>query len=75
MEAYIDDKPVEHFRANYTLRALNVPSGTHQIRFEFRPDSIYKGEKVSFLFIFIMYGTIIGLITYSIVRKRKKQKA
>lgn len=74
-KAYIDDKPVDHFRANYTLRALNVPSGTHQIRFEFRPDSIYKGEKVSFLFIFIMYGTIIGLITYSIVRKRKEQKA
>ncbi len=72
--AYIDGKPAEHFRVNYTLRALNIPAGNHHIRFEFRPDAIKKSEPISYTCIFIIYATIIGGIAYSIVEARKKKK-
>lgn len=71
--AFIDDRPVEHFRANYALRALNVPEGNHKIRFEFRPQSVYKGERISFLFIGIMYVTILTFIVISILKWRKNR--
>jgi hypothetical protein len=70
--AYIDDQPVEHFRVNYTLRALNVPAGEHHIRFEFKSDAIKKAEPISIACIIILYGMIIGGIGYYVVRGRKK---
>ncbi|MCL2435358.1 MAG: YfhO family protein [Lentimicrobiaceae bacterium] len=73
-KAYINNQPVEHFRVNYTLRALNVPAGEHHIRFEFVPDTIRRAEPITFISIFIMYGTIVFGIAYAIVKSRKKLK-
>ncbi len=53
--AYIDGQKVEHFRADYALRALNIPAGRHEVVFEFRPDCIYKGYKVNAFFRYVMY--------------------
>ena len=47
--AYIDGTPVDHIRVNYLLRGLKVPSGRHDIVFEFKPESYYMGEKISLL--------------------------
>lgn len=71
-KAYIDGQPVEIFRANYVLRALNIPAGEHQIRFEFRPDTIYKADKVGMVFVIIMITFVIGSIGWGI---RKSLKA
>jgi uncharacterized membrane protein YfhO len=70
--AFIDHQPVEHFRVNYTLRALNVPAGEHHIKFQFKPDKIKKAEPLSFACIIIIYATILFGIGYGIKRFRKK---
>ena len=77
-KAYIDGQPSDHFRANYTLRAMNVPAGQHHIRFEFRPDTVEKWGKVSVACAYIMGLTILGFVGFGIfrmVRRRKETKA
>ncbi len=72
--AYIDGKPADHFRANYTLRAMNVPAGKHHIRFEFRPVTVEKWGKVSVACSYLIYLTILGVAGWGIFQMVKRRK-
>jgi len=73
-KASIDGEPVDHFRANYTLRALNIPAGEHKIHFVFDPDSVTKGNTLAGICSIIMYFSIIGVVAWGI-RKRRSANA
>ncbi|MDO9512165.1 MAG: YfhO family protein [Bacteroidales bacterium] len=70
-EAFIDGKPVPHFRANYVLRAMVIPEGTHKIEFKFRPNSYYTGEKISLAGSLLLLFLLVGIVL-SEVRKNLK---
>jgi hypothetical protein len=74
-KAYVDGQPVDHYRVNYLLRALNVQPGQHHIRFEFRPDSVAKGNTLSMVFVILMYAIMAGLLVWAVVKGRKASKA
>ncbi len=43
----IDGKEADYFRANYILRAMIIPSGTHEIIFRFDPATYHTGRTLT----------------------------
>ena len=60
--AYIDGKIVPHFRANYILRAMQIPKGNHTIEFKFEPKVYVTGERISLTSSIILL-LLLGLVS------------
>ncbi|MGX5690576.1 YfhO family protein [Arcticibacter tournemirensis] len=54
--AYVDGEKIPHFRANYILRAAQLPGGNHKLEFKFEPVSYYAGEKISLIASILLVG-------------------
>jgi len=67
----IDGKPADHFRADYVLRAMVVPAGDHEIRFQFNPKSYSTGNTVSMISSVILIMLILGYIANEIRKKKQ----
>ncbi|UOQ73753.1 YfhO family protein [Hymenobacter cellulosilyticus] len=67
--AYLDGKLVPHLRANYVLRALPVPAGTHTIEFKFEPKEYAVGNTVSLVSSVLLILALLGTIVYALKRK------
>lgn len=70
--AFIDGQPAPHFRVNYILRAMVVPSGKHQIEFRFEPKGYVMGEKISLASSSILLLMMAGAIFLEYRKGRKK---
>lgn len=46
-KAYVDGKEIEHFKANYVLRAAVLPKGEHELVFKFEPEVVQKGSIIT----------------------------
>ena len=62
-QAYIDGVEVPHFRVNYALRGLIIPTGQHDVVFRFEPDVIERGTRIQLA----GYGIFVLLILLSFV--------
>lgn len=71
-QAYIDGNPAEHVCANYILRAMMVPKGSHKIEFKFEPKSYLIGEKISMAGMGLLYLVVMGGLIWNF---RKSQKS
>jgi hypothetical protein len=73
----IDGQEQPYFRADYVLRAAQIPVGNHKIEFIFHPASYYAGEDIS-LAASILLVLGLGAAGYTESRKNKvevKKKA
>lgn len=72
--AYVDGKPVDYFRTDFTLRGMRVPAGKHQVEFKFEPSSYYSGEKMALAGSILLFLFVGGAI-YLDARKKKQENA
>ena len=58
-QAYIDGKKVNHARANYILRALEIPQGSHKVEFKFEVSTYSIGNYVNMISFLVIIGSLI----------------
>jgi hypothetical protein len=68
---FIDGKESDHFRANYVLRAMVLPGGSHQVRFVFEPSTYINGNRVSVASSIILILLAAGYFAAGFIRKKK----
>lgn len=69
--SFIDGKEVSHGRADYILRAMNVPAGKHVIEFTFDPKSLHVTETVAFIALGILGLAILADIVLALKKSKK----
>ena len=71
--ATIDGKPVELARADYVLRTLYIPAGSHTIQMTFDPQSIHVTETIAYIAMVLLLIGVIAIIALQI-KKRKTEE-
>jgi hypothetical protein len=69
-QAYLDGEEVEHVRANYVLRAMNIPAGEHTVTFRFEPQVVNTGSSIALASSIILVLIILGGFYY---KSRKRE--
>ena len=67
--AYLDGEKIPYFRADYLLRAAQLPGGNHKLEFKFEPNSYYTGEIISLIASILL---VLGL-AYAIYTEMKSK--
>ena len=73
-QAFLDGQPVPHFRADFVLRAMQVPAGPHEIKFVFEPKEYKIGNTVSLI---SSLGVLLAVVAAGVFgfRQRREDEA
>ena len=69
-KAYVDGKETPIYRADYVLRAIEIPAGKHQVEFKFEPQVVQTGSLIALVSSIGMLLLLVG----GIYIERKKIK-
>lgn len=70
-QSTIDGQEVPHGRANYILRAMNVPAGKHVVEFKFDPKSLHVTENIAFIALGLLALLAVAVIVLKVKAYRK----
>ncbi len=71
-QAFVDGKEVPHFRADWTLRAMRVPTGEHEIIFSFEPKGYRTSRTVATASSALLILLLIGIVVTPFVKKKEE---
>lgn len=70
--AYIDGSKTPYARANYIVRAINIPAGEHTIEFKFEPTMYKTGNTVNLVGFLLIIG-IFGFAGFNWYKDEKRK--
>ena len=70
-QATIDGQPVDIARADYILRAMNVPAGNHTIEMWFDPQSLHLTESIAYAAMALL---LIGVMLFVWLKRKQLAK-
>ena len=73
-KAFVDGKETPILRADYTLRALLIDEGEHEVEFVFAPDSFVVGRDISLASSIAIIVLLAGAVLYSILFANKRKQ-
>ncbi|GHT75647.1 membrane protein [Bacteroidia bacterium] len=71
-KAFIDGEPADHFRADWVLRAMNVPAGKHTIEFRFEPETFNMLSNIGSVASLVLILLFVGTLIYVFIKEQKK---
>jgi hypothetical protein len=70
-QAFIDSKEVPVLRANYVLRALEVPAGKHVVEFRFKPAAYRAGNTITTISSWLVLVLVLGCVGLSFKEEKR----